>query len=61
MQPALQRLLWVLLALAAVCSVNANEVFVGECGPAIATAARRQLVVQCMLLSITLLLYAQLA
>jgi hypothetical protein len=30
MQPALQRLLWVLLALAAVRSVMANEVFVGK-------------------------------
>ncbi|WIA38079.1 hypothetical protein OEZ86_001448 [Tetradesmus obliquus] len=30
MQPALQRLLWVLLALAAVRSVMANEVFVGQ-------------------------------
>jgi hypothetical protein len=34
MQPALQRLLWVLLALAALRSALANEVFVGEyCQP----------------------------
>lgn len=42
MQPALQRLLWVLLALAAVRSVMANEVFVGELAKPIDDAARQR-------------------